>query len=59
MQRPMMRTLWLSSILLATATTIASAQEPAARDSARDVAHTDSVSAALVYHNWFVSLLRK
>jgi len=55
----MMRTLWLSSILLATATTIASAQEPAARDSARDVAHTDSVSAALVYHNWFASLLRK
>ncbi len=54
----MMRTLWLSSIALATAATIASAQNPAARDSS--VSLSDSSAAGRANgHSWFVSLLRK
>ena len=58
MQRPLIRTFWLSSLLLATGSSLASAQGvEVTRDSVSASAPT--ASAQREGRNWFVSLLRK
>src|SRR5829696_3400907 len=58
MLRPLIRSLWLSSLLLATGGSLASAQGvEVTNDSTSDSAPT--ASAQRQGRNWFVSLLRK
>src|SRR5215213_4531949 len=58
MLRPLVHTFWLSSLLLATGSSLASAQGvEVTRDSTSDSAPT--ASAQRQGRNWFVSLLRK
>src|SRR4051812_45073601 len=59
MLRPVNRHLWLSSLLLATATSLASAQGvEVTHDSTSDSTHAGSVQPR-EGRNWFVSLLHK
>lgn len=59
MLRPLHKSVWLSSLLLATATSLASAQGvEVTRDNPSDSTRTASVQAR-EGRNWFVSLLRK
>src|SRR5215203_6675070 len=57
MLRPHFRYLWLSSLLLATATSLASAQGSEVTHDTTDA--TPSASAQRDGRNWFVSLMRK
>jgi hypothetical protein len=57
MLRPHFRYLWLSSLLLATATSLASAQGSEVTHDTTDA--TPSASAQREGRNWFVSLMRK
>ncbi len=57
MLRPYFRYLWLSSLLLATATSLASAQGSEVTHDTTDA--TPSASAQREGRNWFVSLMRK
>lgn len=59
MMRPLNKSVWLSSLLLATATSLASGQGiEVTRDDPADSARTTSAQAR-EGRNWFVSLLRK
>jgi lipoprotein-anchoring transpeptidase ErfK/SrfK len=59
MLRPMLRHIWLSSLLLATAASLASAQGvEVTHDSTSDSTHSD-VRPAREGRNWFVALMRK
>ncbi|HEV7991998.1 MAG TPA: L,D-transpeptidase [Gemmatimonadaceae bacterium] len=58
MLRPIHRSVWLSSLLLATGTSLAAAQGvEVTHDSTNDSTQTSAASRE--GHNWFVSLLRK